>query len=105
MLLARLAEIAAVGTGLRNLPVVTDLPGQLGGRYLLRYLLRSQLGTLTSGTSQTQYVTPTPYAPEETITWLALPPTAGYREWVLLLDPGQLTHVRGPRWIRLGGGI
>lgn len=92
-------------TSLAALPLVTNLPVQLGGRYLLRYLMTSQLGTLRSGTSDTQFVTPTPYAPEETISWLTLPPAAGYREWVLLLDPTQLADVRGPRQVRFGGGI
>lgn len=104
MLLARTA-IAPVDADLSSLPRVANLPDQLGGRYLLRYLLRSQLGTLTSGTSDTQFVTPTPYAPEETISWLTLPPASGSREWVLLLDPNQLTNVYGPRWVRLGGGV
>jgi hypothetical protein len=60
---------------------------------------------LTSGTTDTQFVTPTPYAPEETISLLALPPGAGNREWVLLLDPRRLTNVFGPRQVRFGGGL
>ena len=98
-------SIAPPGTSYEDLQPVIGLSTELGGRYLLRYVLTSQLGQLTSGTTRTQYVTPTPYAPEETISWLALPPASGAREWVLVLDPAALSDVRGPRWVRLGGGI
>jgi hypothetical protein len=104
-MLVKQTTIAPIGTDPRHLPLVRDLEDQLGGRYLMRYLLASQLGTLTSGTTLEQFVTPTAYSPEETITWLTLPPSAGFREWVLLLDPASLTNVYGPRWVRLGGGI
>jgi hypothetical protein len=88
MLLVR-TDISSIGTPPDDLPLVRNLVDQLAGRYLLRYLLSAQLGTLTSGTSRTQFVTPTAYAPEETVSWLTLPPSAGHREWVLLLDPAH----------------
>jgi hypothetical protein len=68
-------------------------------------LLPSRLGTLLGGTNNPQYVTPTPYAPEETISWLALPLPNQPRPYGLLLDPDKLTDVYGPRWGLLGGGI
>ena len=99
------APIAPVGTPLSGLPQVVDLAGQLGKRLLLRYLEAKQVGSLAGGTTERQYVTPTAYSPEETITWLALPPSQGPRTWVLLLEPTRLTDVFGPRWIQAGGGI
>ena len=87
-------------------PVPTsDLSTQLGKRYLLRYLLPHQVGTLTTGTTRRQHVTPTAYAPEETVSWLALPSPTQPRTYVLLLYPSQLTNVYGPRWVLMGGGI
>jgi hypothetical protein len=78
---------------------------ELGGRYLLRYLLRHQVGRYTGGSSDQHWVTPTPYAPEETISWLALPAPRDPRAYVMLLKPEEITEVWGPRWIRFGGGI
>src|SRR5215211_4018811 len=97
--------IAAIGTPLHALPRVNDLDGQLGGRLLLRYLTADRVGTLLGGVRHRQFVTPTGYAPGETISWLALPPAAGPRTFALLLKPAQLNDVRGPRWIQFGGGI
>jgi hypothetical protein len=97
--------IAPVGTPLATLPVVPNLSEQLGGRLLLRYLTRDKVGTLLAGVAHRQFVTPTPYAPGETVSWLALPPAPGPRTFVLLLQPHLLTDVRGPRWIQFGGGI
>ena len=97
--------IHPVGTRFDLLPRVPDPAAQLGSRLLLRYLLPEQVGEFTGGTDRAQYVTPTAYAPGETISWLALPPATGPRTWVLLLDPAFLRDVRGPRWIHFGGGI
>ena len=51
-----------------------------------------------------QFVTPTPYSPTEVISWLALPTTAR-REFALFLNATQLSDVRGPRRVLLGGGL
>lgn len=78
----------------------------LGGRYLLRYLLPQQAGQFQEGSPGRRHcVTPTPYAPEETISWLALPEPTRPRTLIMLLDPSRIQKIRGPRWIRLGKGI
>jgi hypothetical protein len=97
--------IAPIATPLNALPVVHDLGRQLGNRLLVRYLTADKIGTLLGGVAHRQFVTPTPYAPGETISWLALPPSAGPRKFALLLEPAELNDVRGPRWIQYGGGI
>lgn len=99
------ATIAPIGTPLNNLPLVSDLERQLAGRLLLRYLTANKVGSLLMGTPARQFVTPTPYAPGETISWLALPPGPGPRTWVLLLKPAELKDVYGPRWVQYGGGV
>jgi len=88
----------------KNGQQVTD---ELGGRYLLRYLLPHQVGLFTTGSTHRQYVTPTAYAPGETIYWLALPAPRQPRTYVLVLDPRKMpnTEILGPRWVRLGTGI
>ena len=68
-------------------------------------MLPHQVGTLLNGTTNRQFVTPTPYSPEETVSWLALPSPSQPRPYVLLLDPAQLQDVYGPRWVHMGGGI
>lgn len=78
---------------------------ELGGRFLLRYLVPTQIEAFRAGGKGVHWVTPTPYSPEETIPWLALPALGEPRRHVLLLDPREIKVIRGPRWIRLGGGI
>ena len=81
---------------------------ELGGRFLLRYLLRGQGDTadkLGRIQSRMQWVTPTPYSPEETIAMLALPAPEQPREYVLILDPRKIREVQGPRRILLGHGV
>lgn len=104
-MLLRRVTIAPIGTPLAALPIVGNLAEQLEGRFLLRYLTADKVGTLLGGVRHRQCVTPTPYAPGETISWLALPPAPGPRTFVLLLKPEELNDVRGPRWIQFGGGI
>jgi hypothetical protein len=82
----------------------SDIAVELGGRYLLRYLLRKQYRHFTAGSSSPHFVTPTPYSPSEVISWLALP-TPARREFVLFLDAMHLSDVRGPRRVSLGGGL
>jgi hypothetical protein len=48
-----------------------DIAPELGGRYLLRYLIRKQYRHFTTGSISLQFVTPTPYSPIEVISWLA----------------------------------
>jgi hypothetical protein len=81
-----------------------DIAAELGGRYLLRYLIRKQYRRVTTGSASLQFVTPTPYSPIEVISWLALP-TPTRREFVLFLDAARLSDVRGPRRVLLGGGL
>ena len=81
-----------------------DIAAELGGRYLLRYLIRKQYRQFTTGSTALQFVTPTPYSPIEVISWLALP-TPTRREFVLFLDAMHLSDVRGPRRVLLGGGL
>lgn len=87
---------------------------ELGGRYLLRYLLPYHLQRYFSGGPNSlqvflnmgHYVTPTPFSPEETVPWLALPTPNQPRPYVLLLKPELIGRViLGPRWVRMGGGI
>jgi len=57
------------------------------------------------GSGEPHWVTPTAYAPEETISWLALPALRDPRPYVVLLKPGEIADIWGPRWVRFGGGI
>jgi hypothetical protein len=82
-----------------------DVARELGNRYLLRYLLPHQLGQFQNGSSGKHCLTPTPYSPEETISWLALPQPTEPRTYVMLLDPARISVILGPRWVRLGKGI
>ena len=87
---------------LKNGKAVFD---ELGGRFLLRYLVPAQIEAFRAGDEGVHWVTPTPYSPEETIPWLALPALGKPRRHVLVLDPRKIETIRGPRWVRLGGGI
>ena len=78
---------------------------ELGGRYLLRYLLPHQVGRYAGGSTAPHWVTPTAYAPEETISWLALPAPRDPRPYVMSLKPEEIADISGPRWVRFGGGI
>jgi hypothetical protein len=106
MLVAAGATIFPPNTPLAVMPVRTgkQVAAELGGRLLLRYLLRSQYKQFTAANQQLQFVTPTAYAPAETVIWLALPnPTP--RHFALFLDPAQIPSICGPRRVRLGGGV
>ncbi len=83
----------------------TQVADEIGGRYLLRYLLPHQVGTYTVGSGATHYVTPTPYAPEETVPFLALPRPTVPRPYALVLDPRQVDYIWGPQWVRGAPGI
>jgi len=83
----------------------SQIADELGGRYLLRYMLREQVGRYTFGSADRHCVTPTPYRGDEVVAWLNLPRATGRRAFVLLLNPIALDEVLGPRWIAGGGGI
>ena len=83
-------------------PQVAD---ELGGRYLLRYVLPEQVRKFSDGSSERHLVTCTPYSPEETIAQLYLPRDTEPRTYVFLLRPSKLKKVSGPRWVEGGNGI
>jgi len=84
----------------------SEVARELGGRVLLRYLLEEQVDFFTNGSiSRKHWLTPTPYAPSETIAWLALWVPNRPRRHVMLLDPARIDAIKGPRWIRFGRGI
>ena len=110
-------DIYPAGTPDKGLPEKSgnEVYLELGSRYLLRYLLPSQISIFlnlssmpSSFVQKTHYVTPTPYSPEETVPWLALPRPNIPRIYVVLLNPSKIpidVIIRGPRWVRMGGGI
>lgn len=81
----------------------TDIAEELAGRKLLRYLTPEQVGLFLDGTDRSTYVTPTPYAPEETISWLFLTSPRVPRTHVLLLDPAKIPLIQGPMWVAGAG--
>ncbi|MGD9712701.1 MAG: hypothetical protein AB7V46_11605 [Thermomicrobiales bacterium] len=83
----------------------TLIAEELAGRKLLRYLTPDQVGLFLAGTNRLTYVTPTPYAPEEMISWLFLPSPRIARTHVLLLDPAKIPLIQGPMWVAAGSGI
>lgn len=108
-------SILPAGTPDQSLPTNPGsiVASQLGKRYLLRYLMPSQLNLFALGNQsllesfcrRPHYVTPTPFSPEETVSWLALPAPDQLRPYVLLLKPEKIDIIAGPRWVRMGGGI
>jgi hypothetical protein len=82
-----------------------QVAAELGGRYLLRYVLNRQLGSFLAGSTSSHYVTPTPYGSHEAISFLNLPLPRYHRHFLLLLNPLHIEVVQGPRWVRLGSGI
>lgn len=82
-----------------------QVSAELGGRFLLRYLLSTQIGIFHGGSNKLHFVTPTAIAPSDTVGVLALPAVSTPREYVMLLDPAKITAVLGPRWVRAGRGI
>ena len=99
------ASLQAPFTPDRLLPHVPDLSNEIGGRAVIRYLRANQLRRFLQGTQDAQYVTPTPYSPEEAVKWLATPYANMDLSYALLLDSTKLNDVVGPRTVRLGGGI
>ncbi|MFD4551164.1 hypothetical protein ACFVXA_05250 [Streptomyces sp. NPDC058246] len=88
---------------LREIPDVVE---EFGQRCLLRYIRDDQKGTFGSGTKRKQFVTLTPYTPEEASRWLALKWPWLERRHVLILDPKKISRpILGPRSIAGGFGI
>lgn len=82
-----------------------DVARELGSRYVIRYLGANRLTDLLVGTSEGQWVTPTPISPKDVAHWLALPDPQYLRKHAILLDLNHITKVCGPAWIKLGEGI
>ena len=82
-----------------------DVAAELGGRYLLRYMMAHQVGQYADGSEDRHFATPTPYAPDDVTSWLYLPRPTGKRPFVMLLNPAKIPRILGPRWVRLGNGI
>jgi hypothetical protein len=78
---------------------------ELGGRLLVRYMLRRQLGLFAGGSSDKHYVTPTPLSQSDAPSFLALPVVAERRSFAMLVDPREIDEIQGPRWVRGGNGI
>jgi hypothetical protein len=107
MLEGRGVEIASRVTPDVRLPRKSgnEVFAELGGRLLVRYLLREALPTATRGTTKATYVTPTPYSPTDAIELLMLPAEDRHREHAMLLDPRKISEILGPRWVQGGFGI
>jgi hypothetical protein len=78
---------------------------EIGGRLLVRYLQTHQTESFINGSDRRHWVTPTPYSPEDTVPYLALPKPVTNRDYAMLLDPVKIDSILGPRWITLGKGI
>lgn len=109
MLFSRSVPIADEMTADVDLRVCTDLAVELGGRLLVMYIRDAkakELFNLSPGSvlPGMHYATPTPIAAADLSSALNLPPLPKPRR-SLLLDPGALTDVRGPRRIAGGFGL
>jgi hypothetical protein len=82
-----------------------EVSSELGGRFLVRYMTRRQLGLFSGGSTGQHFVTPTPLSHSEVRAVLALPAVAQPRPFAMLIDPAKVADIRGPRWIRGGDGI
>jgi hypothetical protein len=100
-------HIASATTLDGDLPVRTgaEVAVELGGRFLLRYMLRRQLGDFAGGSMDKHFVTPTPVSARDAGSFLALPSVAERRRYVMLIDPAAIAEIQGPRWVRGGSGI
>jgi hypothetical protein len=107
MLEGRGVEIASRVTPDAQLPekAGVDVFAELGGRFLVRYLLKESLPGAIRGTAKVTYVTPTPYSPKDAVELLMLPAEDRTREHAMLLDPRGISVVLGPRWVQGGFGI
>lgn len=107
MLIKRGANIAASSTPDAMLAVKAGsaVAEELGGRYLIRYLRRSEVNQYLYGNAARHFVTPTPYAAADCVAYLALPDPTVKRGHLLLLDPSKIEEISGPRWVEAGRAI
>jgi hypothetical protein len=66
---------------------------EIGGRLLVRYMLRDQVGKFRNGTTDRTFVTPTPLAVRDVGSYLALPNVLQPRKWAMLFDPKLVDQV------------
>lgn len=76
-----------------------------GYRHLLRYLRPHQLGQFLDGSPREHFVSPTPYAVEDSVRFLMLPDHLHPPRHVLVLETAAIARIRGPRMVRLGLGV
>ncbi|WP_236666518.1 hypothetical protein [Nocardioides baculatus] len=106
----RIEVVTPIASRLSSVEAMPDRAGidvafDLGDRYLVRYLVASQLTEFLGGSSRPHWVTPTPLSPVDVISWLALFAPTKPRHHLLLIDPAKVEAIRGPAWVRLGQGI
>jgi hypothetical protein len=82
-----------------------EVAAELGGRKLLHYMTRYNVGRYQSGRSDPCYATLTAYSPEEATRWLVLPSSHIPRTHVLILDPAEIPLIQGPMWVAPLRGI
>jgi hypothetical protein len=107
MLRTRKVIIAEAGEPAASLPMKRgeDVFAELGGRFLLHYLVRANLGRWLNGADRSIYTTPTPLAPRETLINLVLPGPQEPRQYFLMLDPREIPTIAGPQWVAAHTGI
>src|SRR5947209_7427329 len=107
MLLERGVAISSAGIPIERLPLKTGVEvfAELGGRFLIRYLVPAQVGRFSQGDPGRHYTTPTAYTPTEALALLAPPGSTEPRAHALLLDPRRIPRIRGPQWVASPGGI
>jgi hypothetical protein len=67
--------------------------------------MESQLESVTQGTGDRTWVTPTPYSSGECGSWLNLPQPHKPRDYVMFLDATKIPVIQGPRKVAGGMGI
>jgi hypothetical protein len=67
---------------------------EIGGRLLLRYVIKPQV--VEKDCHDRVFVTPTPYAPDDTVSFLALPRPSSKRDYVMLLRPEKIECIPRP---------
>jgi hypothetical protein len=103
----RRVAIAPAALPAQRLPRRTggDVADELCGRYLIRYVTPAQVGLFVHGSSARCWVSPTAYAPEDAVIYLALTQPNIPRDHALLLDPMRIPVILGPQWALSPGGI
>lgn len=109
MLLGAGIDIHNEGVRDDDMPFVLDLAGDLGGRFLIKYVREDDLDRYSSLSGikffpGRHFVTPTTIAVADLEAALNLPHLSMPRG-ALLLRPEELTSVRGPRRVAAGVGV